>query len=82
MAGRRPKLDLEMQLKSPPEARRFIEYFEWPPSFNDKQAIIDGKEIRFNNMSDADAVAVATMIVEQILIPDALRDKKYLRWEH
>ncbi len=76
MGCRRQDVDLELILQDPKCAREWIRTYNWdcdPPKY-----IIFGldQKITFENMTDAEAVFAATMILRDVEMKRVLRRKK------
>lgn len=85
MAARREDVDLWLVLTDPICARKFINTYDWncPPEWRpDKVVLSEDRVIRFEDMSDEDAVVAATAILRDVEVPMVMRTKNLEMWEH
>lgn len=83
MGPRRKTVDLAIALEDPSEARKYIAEFDWNTPEPQKYIVwgLDEK-IYFDNMSDAEAVFAAKMILREIQIPQEWNQAQFEKWEH
>lgn len=83
MGASRKDVDLELVLKNPNSARKWISGFDWEMP-NPPEYIVFGVEekIYFRDMDDKQAVQAAYIILHDIEIPRAIRELAYERFTH
>jgi hypothetical protein len=82
MSCSREEVDLEIALKNPERARKYVLEFDWglpdPPKY-----VVWGLEekIYFDNMNDEEAVVAAFIILRDVDIPQNWRTSEMLEFE-
>ncbi len=77
--------ELWVALTDPDKARDYISGFDWdlPPAMRPNWIFLENdRQVFFSEMTDEDAVKVATIILRDVEVPRVMRQKQFERWEH
>lgn len=84
--GSLKKIDLLEAIQDPSGARQFIKHFDWQGlpgiATPDSITLDNGKIIEFKNMSDDEALLVASIIFHELHIPRAIKELAFEKWTH
>ncbi len=82
MASSRDQCDLWLVLTDPQCARIYISNFDWQDfHIPDRIEVDSGRMIDLVDISDADAVVVASFLLREYQIPREMADKNLEQWE-